>query len=243
MTKKIKYQIEFELAQNLAKDVGKFLSSQHNKKIDSLKDKDIKLELDRLAENKIVSTLKSTNYSILSEEMGLLECVGDLIWIIDPIDGTLNYSRENPSSCISIALYQKDEPIFGVIYDFNRDELFSGYVGQGVWINSKMVEQRAKVALNQAILATGFPTYLQHDNATLEAFILQIQKYKKIRMIGSAALSLAYVAVNRFDTYMEKNIKLWDIAAGIAINRSLQKDISLEFSEDYLVDVKVGIFE
>lgn len=238
------YIQEFELAKKVALEVGSFLSSQTIKKIDSLVGKDIKLELDRKSEEIIVSRLQEGfSHSILSEEMGLSKAIENnkVYWIIDPIDGTLNFSRDNPTSCVSIALWINKEPIFGIIYDFNRNELFSGYRGEGAWINDKPLKAHTSKQKSQAILATGFPTYMSNDEITLKNFIIQVQEYKKIRMIGSAALSLAYVACSRFDTYMEDNIKLWDVAAGIAINSAIGNPYEIEYLKDFDTKTKVGI--
>lgn len=238
------YQKEFELAKKIALKVGKFLSIQTIKKIDFQEGKDIKLELDRKSEKMIINALtKDFNYPILSEEIGLTEDIKKNIpyWIIDPIDGSLNFSRNNPTSCVSIALWIDQTPIFGVIYDFNREELFSGYIGIGAWLNNEQLQQQKIKEKNQSILATGFPTYMNEDEETLKKFIIQVQEYKKIRLIGSAALSLAYVACGRFDTYFETNIKLWDIAAGVAINKAINNQYKIEFLEDYKTITKVGI--
>jgi myo-inositol-1(or 4)-monophosphatase len=242
---KFDYLEEFEFSKKLILEVGSFLISQENKIIESSIEKDIKLELDKIAEEKIVSALSKFGYSILSEELGLITKENtNLIWIIDPIDGTLNYSRNNPSSCISIALYENEIPIFGIIYDFNRDELFSGYIGMGIYINEQKIvlDNTNDNDISNSILATGFPSYISHDTTTLNDFINKVQKYKKIRMIGSAALSLSYVAIDRFDTYMENSIKLWDVAAGIAINKAIGKRVEVEVLDDYLLNVKVGVY-
>lgn len=240
----MKYKLEFEVAKSIAKEVGIFLKNQTEKKIESLEGRDIKLELDRKSEAKIIETIESEfEYPILSEETGLTKNLetDTLYWIIDPIDGTMNFSRNNPTSCVSIALWMDKEPIFGVIYDFNRDELFCGYVGKGAWLNDKKIEPSNIKEKSQAILATGFPTYMSNDENTLKSFITQIQEYKKIRMIGSAALSLAYVACGRFDAYIEQNIKLWDIAAGVAINKALGNVIKVNFLDSFNTVTKVGV--
>jgi len=238
------YKKEFNLAKKVALEVGKFLNSQTEKKIESQIGKDIKLELDKKSEEMIINTFeKKFNYAILSEEIGLTKDLQEKepYWIIDPIDGTLNFSRDNPTCCISIAFWIDKEPIFGVIYDFNRDELFSGYVGISAWLNDTELKPQEKKEKNQSILATGFPTYMSDDEETLKSFILQIQEYKKIRMIGSAALSLAYVVCARFDTYMEQDIKLWDVAAGIAINKAVNNKYEIEYLEKFGTNAKVGI--
>lgn len=240
----MKYKAEFELAKAVSLEVGAFLNSQTNKKVNSEIGKDIKLELDQLSEKLIISRLnRDFKYSILSEEIGLTKEIRDNepYWIVDPIDGTLNFSRDNPISCVSIALWTKNDPIFGVVYDFNRDELFNGYVGVGAWLNDEPIIRQRPKKKSQSILATGFPTYMVDDEETLKAFISQIQEYKKIRMIGSAALSLAYVACGRFDAYMENQIKLWDIAAGIAINLSVGHRSVINHEDNFLTHTKVGV--
>ena len=239
------YKKEFELAKDIAKEVGFFLNKQLDKKIKSQVGKDIKLELDRQSEEIIIQALeKKFDYSILSEEIGLTKVIeeGSPYWIIDPIDGTLNFSRDNPTCCISIALWIGKEPIFGIIHDFNRDELFSGYVDSGAFLNDAVLKKQELKEKAQSILATGFPTYMSDDEETLKNFIGQIQEYKKIRMIGSAALSLAYVACGRFDAYIENEIKLWDVAAGIAINKSLGGKYKAKYLKDFSVNINVGIW-
>ena len=240
------YDRELEVIIEIAKRVGAFLKNQQEKKIQSANGRDIKLFLDKIADEMIKEQLKKQfDYPILSEESGFEGDFEkeDLYWIIDPIDGTMNYSRGTGLSCVSIALYKNETPILGVIYDFNSDELFCGVVSQGAWLNEKRLEKKCVAkAKEEAILATGFPVYMELNEKSLTEFILQVQSYKKIRMIGSAALSLAYVAVGRFDAYMEKNIKLWDVAAGVAILRALDVDVSLEKRNDYLLDVWAGLF-
>lgn len=235
---------EFDLAKKTALEVGEFLKSQTVKKIISQDGKDIKLELDKKSEEIIFEKLtKNFDYSVLSEEIGLTKKIeyNKPYWIVDPIDGTLNFSRNNPTSCISIALWKNKDPIIGVIYDFNRHELFSGYVGEGAWLNKTKLKPQKKKTKSQSILATGFPIYMSIDDKTLKNYMLQFQDYKKVRMIGSAALSLAYVACGRFDSYMENNIKFWDVAAGIAINCAINNLYDIKFLKDYLTVTKVSI--
>lgn len=238
------YKSEFDHGKIIAREVGRFLNKQIVKNIDSQDGKDIKLELDKKSEMMIISSLqKEFNYPILSEEVGVTKQIekDKPYWIIDPIDGTMNFSRNNPSSCVSIALWIQNNPILGVIYDFNRDELFSGMVGYGSWLNNNKLIHLSKKEISQCILATGFPVYMSDDDFTIRKFISQVQEYKKIRMIGSAALSLAYVACGRFDTYIEYDIKLWDIAAGIAINSAIKNDITIEYLKDYGANIEVAI--
>lgn len=238
------FRKDFLVAKEVAFLAGEYLNKQTQKHIENLTGRDIKLKLDKESETFIIKLLeKNTNYPILSEEIGLTKQLleGKPYWIVDPIDGTLNFSRDNPSACVSIALWINKEPIFGVIYDFNRDELFSGIVNGGAWLNDKQITLSSIKNKNEAILSTGFPTYFDHNRENITEMIEIIQSYKKVRMIGSAALSLAYVATGRFDSYLEKNIKLWDIAAGVAINKALRNNIEIEYFDNYLTNIKVGI--
>lgn len=239
----MKYLKEFEAAKNISIEAGNFLVCQVDKIIESEVGKDIKLELDRTTEKLIIDAISTKfDYPILSEEIGLTKenKINEAFWIIDPIDGTLNFSRDTPLCCVSIALWVDDAPIFGVIYDFNRKELFTGYVGIGAWVNNVDLKLRKRKERSQSILATGFPTYMNTDDKVLKSFISNIQEYKKIRMIGSAALSLAYVACGRFDLYMENDIKLWDVAAGVAINKALGNEISIEHLKHFNTNTFVG---
>lgn len=242
----MKYFKEFKLCKKVVKEIGDFLLEQDSILIDSSDGKDIKLELDRMCEEilfkKIVAKFE---YKAIGEESGYSDNFerDHPYWIIDPIDGSMNFSRKNPICCISVAFWMNNEPIFGVIYDFNRDEMFSGYVGENAWLNDTIIQKKETLPKSKSILATGFPTYMSDDEATLKNFIIQVQTFKKIRMIGSAALSLAYVSCGRFDAYFEENIKIWDVAAGIAINTVVNNKIELIYLDNNMLNVKVGEFE
>lgn len=219
----------FELAKDIAVQAGTLLSQSARNNIISAEGRDIKHQGDRDAEQFILNELKSTDIPVLTEESGEIGKIGEgsPFWIIDPLDGTMNYSRNNPFCCVSIALWQGDTPLFGVIYDFNRKELFSGFVGEGAWLNEQPIHVSTVSHQSEAILATGFPTYSDFSDDHLKKFIIQVQQFKKIRMFGAAALSLAYVACGRVDAYMENDIMLWDVAAGAALVAAAGGEISV----------------
>ena len=203
---------------------AKYLLKLRDKKVNFNEGKDIKLQADIESEKIIINILQEKfDYPILTEEMGGIGdiCTNKKRWIVDPIDGTLNFSRDLPICCISIALYEGTEPIMGVIYDFNRREMFCGVVGIGAWLNNKPIRLSNIADRTKAIIATGFPVYMEHNEATLLEFVSFVREFKKVRLLGSAALSLAYVACGRVDVYYENEIKIWDVAAGIAIVKSL----------------------
>ena len=148
------------------------------------------------------------NYSILSEEDG--SKVGkdkNNIWIIDPIDGTTNYLHGVPHFAISIALKSNNEIISGVIYDPIKDEMFYAEKNNGAYYNNQRIRVSKKKKLEDCLFATG--GNISEKNKTNTNII--------IRGSGSAALDMAYVATGRFDGYFQKNLNIWDIAAGIII--------------------------
>lgn len=181
---------------------------------------DIKIKGDALAEKVLLEYLMERSpFPVLSEERGEVDREGGETckWIVDPIDGSLNFNRGIPLCCISISLWRGNEPILGVVEDFNRGEIFSGIVGQGARLNGRDIRVSGVDKRSAAILCTGFPVYTDFSQEPLLRFLSQVQEYKKVRLLGSAALSLAYVAAGRADAYMENNIMLWDVAAGAAL--------------------------
>jgi len=182
--------------------------------------RDIKLSEDRGAEEIILETITSmSDTPVLSEETGLIGKVAaeEYLWIVDPLDGTYNFFRGIPFFCSSVALWKGGKPVLGVIYDPLRRELFTAVVGQGAWLNGQSIAVRTIVNRSQAAIAIGFPVQFSFTGEEIESFVAKVQGFKKLRLLGSAALSLAYVACGRVDAYMEKGIMLWDVAAGLAL--------------------------
>ncbi len=139
-------------------------------------------------------------------------------WIIDPLDGTTNFIHGIPTYSISIALYEHDQPVIGVVYEINRGEMFSAYKGGGAYLNNKPIRVSPNNNLSTCLLATGFP-YYQFDKQPqyIQLFTEMMQKCHGLRRIGSAAVDLAYVACGRFDAYFEYNLNSYDVAAGAFI--------------------------
>ena len=237
------YKYLLKKIQQIAKQVAKIFT--HQKEVRSVvkKDKrDIKLSADLLGESKIRTELSKLNtWPIIGEEQGGDEALPQNnipYWIIDPLDGTFNYFRNFPISCISIGAFKGLEPLFGVVYDFNRNECFSGGPDLPFCINNKPVISPLIADKSEAILATGFPILGPKNIQFIKELHANVQNYRKIRMIGSAALSLAYTAAGRCDAYFERNIRLWDIAAGLALLKSVGGDFSIE-ATDYPLAYKV----
>jgi len=228
-------QLAVETAKNAAKFIFHDLSSD-NREIAVDLPHDVKIKADTRSESLIIEELSTkSKHPILSEENGLTK-VGlnndEYCWIVDPLDGSLNYSRGIPINCISIALWKGMEPLLGVVYDFNRNEMFTGIVGHGAWLNNIPIKVSVIKEKSKAVLFTGFPAGTNYSQESLLAFVDDIKKYKKIRLLGSAAISLAYVACGRGDCYRENDIKIWDVAAGLALVKAAKGLIKYTFSEN-----------
>ncbi len=215
-------QRHLSLAKKAAKQAGQKLIKTTNTdvKINSSINKDIKLEADVESEKLIVKILAdNSSFNILSEESGTIKSNNSdgYCWIVDPLDGSLNYSRNIDFYVVSIGLWKNGEPVLGVVYDFLHDKLYSGIVNDKAMCNDAVIKVSDINEKNKCILATGFPVYTSFDKASLDNFVTNIQDYKKVRLLGSAALSLIYVAKGSIDAYTEDNIAIWDVAAGLAI--------------------------
>jgi len=190
--------------------------------------RDVKLEADRRAEARIVETLRGeSDLPVLSEECGPLGLLGEgPFWVIDPLDGTFNFQRGIPFCCVAVGLMLGEEPLVGVIYDFDREELFTAVQGGGAWLDERPIRVSAVGEPRRAVLSTGWPTHGDFSDAGLSRLLRRIQRFKKVRMLGSAALSMAYVACGRLDAYAENGAMLWDVAAGAAIVRAAGGHVS-----------------
>lgn len=177
-------------------------------------------EVDTKAEAKIIEIIKSNfpDHSIISEEAGEFSRDSPYKWIIDPIDGTVNFAHGIPICCVSIGLSEKDEMLLGAVYNPMLDELFFAEKGKGATLNSLPISVSKKSNFQKACLVTGFPykwpETKEHPIKVFERFILQ---GLPVRRLGSAAIDLCWVACGRFDGFWEYNLSPWDIAAGYLI--------------------------
>lgn len=209
------------IAEQAARDTGAILRAGGDKSVALNSETDVKLAADADSERLVRGRLGATGLPIIGEELGgdptLYDSAGTLYWVVDPLDGTFNYQRGQPLTCVSIGLMRGNEPVLGVIYNFNADELFSGIVGEGIFLNGEKIVPAWADEISQACLMTGFPALADKSPAALAPFIAEVGKFKKIRMIGTAALAVAYVACGRADVYTERGTNLWDVAAGMAL--------------------------
>lgn len=213
-----------EIAARSAQTAGRVLRGRSNVRVLHVRGKDIKLAADCESERIIVRLLrKHSDFPILTEEAGEIggrDGSQGLRWIVDPLDGSYNYARGIPGCCISVALWERDEPLVGVVYDFVRDEMFTALRGEGAWLNRRQFRVGRIRSKRNGVLLTGIPLGFEYSAEGSRRFARELRRYKKVRMLGSAALSLAYVACGRGDVYHEDGIMLWDVAAGLAVLRA-----------------------
>jgi len=210
-------------AESVAQKAGECLREEGGelRTVEFLDRRDVKLQADRESEILIRRLLgEIADYPVVGEEQGgddSLTSRYEPYWVVDPLDGTYNYLRGAPQCAVSIGLMRGETPVLGVIYDFYADACFTGIAGERAWVNGEAVASQRAETIDQAVLATGFPAGMDTSPARLEAFVERVQTFKKIRMIGSAALAMAYVGAGYYDVYYEPGIRLWDVAAGLAI--------------------------
>jgi len=197
-----------------------------DKKVNFQDARDIKLQADLESEAIVRKHLSAhTDFPLIGEEGGgdaSLYTGDEPYWVIDPLDGTFNYERDLPLCCVSIGLWRGDRPILGVIHDFNLNEVFAAIVplegNPGIFtINGEAVIPRWAERLELANLLTGYTAYRDYSPEAMEHSINLMKPYKKVRMLGTAALAAAYVAAGRADVNIEESLKLWDAAAALAM--------------------------
>ena len=185
-------------------------------RIEEKRKHDFVTSIDKAAEAEIIHTLKQAypDHQFLSEEGFADTPLSDKgsYWIIDPLDGTMNFIQRIPHFAISIAYYEAGKVEMGLVYDPVRDELFSAIRGKGARLNQGRIRVTEKRKLAHAFCATGIPHHGEADALPIMEAV--VPAVAGIRKMGSAALNLAYVAAGRFDVYLDKGLHIWDTAAG-----------------------------
>jgi myo-inositol-1(or 4)-monophosphatase len=210
--------LPLETALSAARAAGDLLRSEFGKTpgVNEFAAHDIKLELDVRSQELITKMLLQVfpDHAILGEEGTAGNASSQWQWIVDPIDGTVNYFYGIPHFCISIALRRAEEIQVGVIYDPMRDEIWAVRRGSEATLNGAPIAVSPRTQLADAVLSVGF----SKTAATIAGGLPLLEKYvrraRKCRLMGSAALDLAYVACGRLDAYIEQSVSLWDVAAG-----------------------------
>lgn len=226
---------------NAATEAGKILKENFGGDYE-IKSKDIisnlVTEIDKLSENKIIEIIKKDfpDHYILSEEAGALKQDSDFKWLIDPIDGTVNYAHGIPLTCVSIALEKKGEIILGAVFNPLSDEFFFSEKGKGAFLNDKKISVSKENELERSLLVTGFPynssSYKPNPAETFKKFLM---KDLPVRRLGSAALDLCWTACGRFEAFWEYNLNAWDVAAGYLILTEAGGKVTNFKGEDFSV--------
>lgn len=209
------------LAEAAATDAGAALLTNRAawSVIEAEQGREVKIDADKRAETMILATMeKASSFPIISEEAGWVRAQerGDrFVWAIDPLDGSVNYLRDYPHCAVSIALLDQGEPVLGVVNCFVLGECFTGLVGEGAWLNGKPIRVSSIAAPASGILQTGVPS--RASATSMKAFEERLSTWRKVRMIGSAATALAYVAAGRAEAYRESGSMIWDVAGGCAL--------------------------
>jgi myo-inositol-1(or 4)-monophosphatase len=194
---------------------------RRTKKVNEACHHDIKLDLDVRCQRVITRRLAADfrEIPVLGEE-GIDERVRAAVarWVVDPIDGTVNFAHGIPHAAVSIALQLREgddyRTVVGVVYDPFMDELWTAIAGRAALLNGRRLRVSRRRRLDESIVSLGFAKSTDSLDHMLPVFNELVHRVRKIRLMGSAALALTYVADGRFDGYVEAGIRLWDIAAG-----------------------------
>ena len=181
---------------------------------------DFVTQVDQAAEQAIIDTVKKAypDHGFLAEESGASEGSADYVWIIDPLDGTTNFIHGFPQYCVSIGVQHRGALAHAIVYDPNRNELFTASKGRGAFLNDRRIRVTGQTKLADALVGTGFPF---KELTRLDLYTRQLQSMMRnssgVRRAGAAALDLAYVACGRLDAFWELGLAPWDMAAGVLL--------------------------
>ena len=221
-------KVALTAAVNAARRAGRLMRQNLHraKTVNLATSHDIKLELDVRCQGLIERTLRAVcpGFPLLGEEGDSGDVNAPYRWVVDPIDGTVNYACGIPHAAVSIALQSRPtdhglrttdyESMLGVIYDPFLDELWTAVRGEPARCNGRVIHVSKRTKLCDAIVTIGFAKSNENLRKSLPYFVQLAKRVRKVRIMGSAALALTYVAMGRFDAYVERGISLWDVAAG-----------------------------
>ena len=231
-----------EIAKKAAQTSGNFLKKEfHQDQETSLnKGRDIKLKIDIESEKLILKFInQNSKLPILSEESGASNDLGETYWIVDPLDGSSNYFRKIDICAVSISLMHQGEPLLGVINDFMNEHLYFASKNGGAFCNNIPIMVSGTEDAAEGTIMTGIPAKSLYSDDEFKLMIKLFQKWKKVRMIGSAAIANLYVAKGKADCYEEKDTFIWDVAAGAVIVNEAGGLASIsEFKSDFRIDAK-----
>ncbi len=226
------YSAEMTVAIRAAKAAGAFLKEHFydSKKVDEASQNDIKLELDKISQKLITEEILADfpHHAVLGEEGYTGDRNSEYEWIVDPIDGTVNYFYTIPWFCVSIAMRHRGEVVLGVIYDPMMNECWHVIKGQTPYMNDEPMSCSKRERMAEAVVFVGHGKTDGSKEKGIERFAKIAWQVRKVRNNGSAALALAYIACGRFDAYVESVISIWDIAAGALLVEAAGGKVNLE---------------
>ena len=202
--------------------------------------REVKAEADIIIEKILIDKLSISDLSILSEESGLIksESNSNLRFIIDPIDGTVNFIRGICNCSISVALFDGNTPVFGVLASYPSGIIAWGGKGIGAFMGEMPINVSSIKDTKKGVLCTGFPSRFEFNSKTILEQMNLLQSFNKVRMLGSASQSLLQVAQGSVEAYVESNIMIWDVAAGIAIVEGAGGEFRIN-KQDYNYPIEV----
>jgi len=207
-----------DAAEKAARAAGKLLRKNFGRpqRVNAVAAHDIKLQIDIQTQELITKLLlkEFPRHALYGEEGIVGDQSSEHQWIVDPLDGTVNYFYGIPHFCVSIALRLRNEVMVGVIYDPIRREMWKGQKGETSKLNGDSVHVSDRADLAEAVVSVGLAKTGETINANFPLLQQMVHRVRKCRVLGSAALDMAYVACGRLDAYIEQGISLWDIAAG-----------------------------
>lgn len=231
-------------------DLAKNTFSRTNKR-------EMKAKVDLIMNQLICNKLNKTGISILSEEgnnASYKNTNSHYRFIVDPLDGTVNFVRGLGPSAISIALFNDNTPIFGVVGNISSQDIIWGGKDIGSYCNHDKINVSNNTILSESVLCSGFPSRFEiNDNQKLNDYTYFMSQFGKVRMLGAASISLTYIARGFAEYYLEDNIMIWDVAAGLAIvegaggvisyNNASFKDSLIVQASNGLINLKKGYFK
>ncbi len=223
------------ISKDVAKEIVTLLNNNQEEKLKKYRyipdlPREMKSDADRFLDKELIKRLSPLGISILSEEGGEIDSKSksSFRFIVDPLDGTVNYVRGLNQSSISIALYDDKKPVFGVLAIYPSEEIVWGGKSFGAFLGEEPINVSDTEKISNAILCTGFPSHFDVRNQkVLSKYFDLIGNFGKIRMLGSASISLFNVARGAADCYYEQEIMIWDVAAGIAILEGAGGEVSI----------------
>jgi len=225
-----------DAAEKAARAAGKLLRKNFGRpqRVNTVAAHDIKLEIDIQTQELITKLLlkEFPKHALYGEEGIVGDQSSEHQWIVDPLDGTVNYFYGIPHFCVSIALRFRNEVMVGVIYDPIRREMWKGQKGETSKLNGDPVHVSDRADLAEAVVSVGLAKTGETINANFPLLQQMVHRVRKCRVLGSAALDMAYVACGRLDAYIEQGISLWDIAAGWLLVENAGGTVDLRPRED-----------